>query len=84
MPKANVTHSPTATDRRVPGAQDRRRWRTGGRRFTDHGWSFPPAALVTCEGCLTGTADLSAHKDARSTVTYCCRDCGHQFNRIAE
>jgi hypothetical protein len=64
---------------------DRRRSRRGGRRVTDYGWTSPPP-IVPCTECATGTADLlpSSTEGANTTVTYRCRDCGHQFDRHAE
>jgi hypothetical protein len=71
-------------DRRVSGVTDRRGAPRGGRRWTDcSGWSAPPP-LVACTGCQTGTAELLAlsTEGARAKVTYRCRDCGHQFDRV--
>jgi hypothetical protein len=74
-------------ERRVSLVADRRRSFRGGRRGTDAGWSSPPSFL-TCAGCQTGTAGLLelefSTMGAVSKAMYRCRDCGHQFNQIAE
>jgi DNA-directed RNA polymerase subunit RPC12/RpoP len=72
-------------ERRVSLVSDRRRSRRGGRRLTDHDGSFPPRVVV-CVECQTGTADLLgvATERGKTTATYRCRDCGHQFDSTAE
>jgi hypothetical protein len=70
-------------ERRLSPVSDRRQSYRGGRRATDEDWSAPPP-VVPCTGCHVGTAGLftSLTERATCTVTYLCRDCGHQFDRI--
>ena len=72
-------------ERRVSLIPDRRHSLRGGRRCTDYGWSSPPP-IVPCAACAAGTADLLtiSTQGVGTTVTYRCRDCGHQFDRPAE
>jgi hypothetical protein len=71
--------------RRVSGVHDRRRSRRGGRRLEDSQLSSPPV-VIPCPTCQTGMAGILAlsSEGARGTATYHCRDCGHQFDRMAE
>jgi hypothetical protein len=71
-------------ERRVSPFSDRRLTQRGGRRSTDEEeWSTPPP-VVPCSACHTGTAGIFTclPEGAMSTVTYLCRDCGRQFDRI--
>ena len=54
-----------------------------GRRATD-GESASPPAVVPCTACDAGTAGLFTciTEGTKSMVTYVCRNCGHQFDRI--
>jgi hypothetical protein len=71
-------------ERRVSAVTDRRRSRRGGRRAIDQDVSSPPA-VVPCATCDTGMAGMleMTIEGRRSRVTYRCRDCGLQFDRIA-
>ena len=76
-------------DRRVSGVTDRRGIRRGGRRSgdssdsSDHAWPDPPP-IVPCSRCDGGTAGIftSFTEDAKCTVMYVCRVCGHQIDRV--
>jgi hypothetical protein len=80
---ANRALSMPEFDRFNASVSDRRITHRGGRRASD-GESSSPPAVTPCASCDAGTAGLftSVTEGTRSLVTYVCRNCGHQFDRI--
>jgi len=58
----------------------------GVRRRVDDEWAVWTSELIACTTCRVGIAGMLAFvtKGSMCVARYLCRDCGHQFDRIAE